>query len=129
MTQRVTPKLDYEPPHRAQKPAPRKPEKFWSPKNWKLYLFAGWLACFAFWMPVAYERSHMEFVADTYSLYWHYEKQVQGGHNRDYARRGYKKAEARLREADEFIFQFMVTGFVWPLMILAAGGWLLRKAK
>ena len=128
MTQRVTPKIDYEPPRRAA-PPPRKPEKFWSPKKWKLYLFAAWFACAAFWLPIAAEKSHMSHVYDTYSLYWHYEKQVQRGYNRDYARRGYQKAEARLRDVDQYIFQFLVTGFVWPLMILAAGGWLLRKAK
>lgn len=128
MTQRVTPKLDYEPPPRPHKPA-AKPDKFWSPKKWKLYLFAGWVACASFWLPVAYERTHMQFAVDTYSLYWHYERQVQEGRNPTYARRGYQKAEAKLKDADPYIFQFLITGIFSPLLILAGGAWLLRNAK
>ena len=116
-------------PRRRPRPPPRKPPPFWSARKWKLYLFALWLAGTAFWLPVAAERSHMGFVADTYSLYWHYEKSIQDGGSTRYTRTGFRKAEEKLRDADRYIFSFIVTGIVWPLLVLAGGAWLLRKAK
>lgn len=131
MTQRVTPKLDYEHPYRPRKPEgpPPPPEKFWSPRKWKLYLLAGWCACTAFWVPISYERTHMQFAVDAYKLYWHYETQVQTGRNPTYARRGYKKAVDRLEDADPYLMQFLLSGILSPLLILGGGAWLLRKAK
>jgi hypothetical protein len=126
--QRVTPTLDYVPRRRMAPPPPR-PEGFWSPRKWKLYLLAVWVAGTAFWVPVCAERNHMSYVWDTYSLYWHYEKAIINSTDRTYVRKGYTKAEAQLSTADPYLWTFFFQGIAAPLMLLAGGAWLLRNAR
>lgn len=128
MNNRITPKLDYEPRTRSR-PA-KKPEKFWSPRKWKFYLFLLWLGGTGFWLPVAAERSHMGYVWESYSIYWHYENMLQSGApHRDHTRQNWKRAEAQLRNADPYIFSFLLTGLLPPLFLLFGGMWLLRNTK
>lgn len=113
----------------AAKPAGRPGSGLWSPRKWKLYLLAIWFAVTAFWMPVAYDCYNMPAAMSVYRLYGYYEQQVQDGGNPEYARRGYQKAMRQLDEVESYVSTFILNAVLLPLVILAGGAWLLRKAK
>lgn len=128
MNGKVTPKLDYEPPPRPKAP-PRPREKFWSPRKWKLYLLALWAAGTAFWIPVAAQNNHMDYVAESYRTYWRYEKAIATTTDRTYLRQGYRRATAQLETADPYLWSFLWQGIAIPLLLLGGGAWLLRNAR
>jgi hypothetical protein len=106
-----------------------KPPRIWSPKKWKLYLLAAWFAGAAFWIPVAYDRYHMEQVMESYRLLGFYQDQMIQGYNRDYMRRGYQRAGKLVDDNQQYMLIFLFNGFLVPLILLGGGAWLLRNAK
>lgn len=125
---KIEPKLDYEPPSRPPAARPGR-DSFWSPRKWKLYLLAAWAAATSFWIPVAAQRHHMDYVVESYRTYHYYENALLNAADRTYLRQGYRRAEAQLTAIEPYLWAFLLEGIAAPLLILFGGAWLLRNAK